>query len=183
MSLLSMAGWGATGFALTPLLEYAWHAWVAHGRRPHESRESHLLHHRTVAEVIDPWVEMRQNVPLVGKTLLAIGLCTAPFLGLTRTLPFAAGLLGGYVFITWSHARMHRRPPQGRFEEWMWRFHFHHHYQNPRVNFGLTSPLLDFLFGTVEQPDEVEVPEGAAPAWLTSDRPGFRMRPAASEPR
>ncbi len=51
--------------------------------------------------------------------------------------------------MNYLHARMHKRGPKNRAEEWMWRFHWHHHAADARVNFGLTNPLLDFVLGTV----------------------------------
>jgi sterol desaturase/sphingolipid hydroxylase (fatty acid hydroxylase superfamily) len=48
----------------------------------------------------------------------------------------------------------------------MWRFHWHHHAVDARVNFGLTNPLLDFVFGTAVVPNEVELHTKLVPAWL-----------------
>lgn len=48
----------------------------------------------------------------------------------------------------------------------MWRFHWHHHAADARVNFGLTNPLLDFALGTAVIPTEVELHPKLMPAWL-----------------
>ncbi len=74
---------------------------------------------------------------------------------------------------------MHRRAPKGRYEEWMWRFHWHHHATDARVNFGLTNPLLDFALGTAVVPKEVELHPNLAPAWLLDaggEVAGIRVR-------
>jgi sterol desaturase/sphingolipid hydroxylase (fatty acid hydroxylase superfamily) len=90
----------------------------------------------------------------------------APFIGLRRAMPFTVGLTAGFVAVNYYHARMHRRAPRNRYERWMWRFHWHHHAADARVNFGLTNPLLDFVLGTAVIPDEVVLHPKLVPAWL-----------------
>src|SRR4051812_18529189 len=106
------------------------------------------------------------------------GLVATPVVGPARAAALAAGLLAGYALTTRYHARMHRRAPRTRYERWMWRFHWHHHAVDARANFGLTSPALDFLFGTATVPDGVEVPERLRPAWLREETAGIRPRGA-----
>lgn len=181
MSLGRALGWVGLGLAATPLLEYGWHAWIAHGKGSGDpSRAAHLEHHRTAHTEGDPWAEMRENAGRVAGTAAIVGAVLAPVLGPSRSFPLAAGLGVGYVAITLAHARMHVRAPRGAAEEWMWRFHFHHHYADARVNFGLTSPVFDYVFGTAVAPDEVVLPEAALPAWWTGETAGFRVRTRAA---
>ncbi|MFO0547431.1 MAG: sterol desaturase family protein [Polyangiaceae bacterium] len=175
MSLRKGLGWGIAGAAVAPFLEYAWHAWVAHGRRADPTRTAHLEHHRTAHSEGDAWQEIRENAARVGKTTLLLAGALTPVLGLAGALPFAGALAASYVAITLSHARMHVRAPRGPAEEWMWRFHFHHHYGNPRANYGLTSPLFDYVFHTAEAPVEVTLPRDALPSWWTGEAHGFRV--------
>lgn len=172
----SIAAWTGLGLSLTPFLEYAWHAWIAHGSRPDATRTQHLEHHRTAHTVRDPWEEMRDNAARIAITLVSTGAVLVPIVGRRRSLSLTLGLAAGYALTTLYHAKMHERPPQGRYEEWMWRFHWHHHAVDARVNFGLTNPLFDFVFGTAVVPDEVTIPDRLVPVWLTHDRPGFRIR-------
>lgn len=166
------------GLGVTPLLEYAWHAWVAHGHRPDVTRDEHLEHHRTAYTVRDPWEEMGANALRVVGSVIAVNALLAPLLGLRRTVPLGVGLALGYAASTLYHAQMHERAPRTRYEDWMWRFHWHHHAADARRNFGLTNPLFDFVFGTAFVPAEVVLPERLAPVWLTADRPGFKIRRA-----
>lgn len=176
MGLLRDVVWAAAGFSATPALDYAWHAWIAHGRGDLPTRADHLEHHRTAHTVGDPWAEMRDNAKGVGGAALGIAAVLSPALGVRPALALASGLAAGYVAITLSHARMHVRAPRTAFEAWMWRFHFHHHYGDAKKNFGLTSPLFDFVFGTVAMPEVVELPEAALPTWWTGEHPGFRVK-------
>lgn len=176
--MLEIFLWFVVGLALLPFFDYGWHAWLGHGPRGAPSRADHLEHHRTAHEYGDPWGEIRQNI--VGVAGLSSALAASlSFLASWRVgVPLASALVFGYVAITLSHARMHQRAPRSAWEHWFWRFHFHHHYGNPRVNFGLTSPLFDLLFGTLEVPPVVELPAAALPAWWRGEgqHPGFSVR-------
>lgn len=166
MGLVKSVTWAAVGFGAAHVLESAWHRFIAHGKRPDATRTGHLEHHRIAAEPVDVPRELRDNALRFGKTLLGVNLVLAPLLGLGRSIPLSLGLTAGFVSVNYYHARMHRRAPRGRYEEWMWRFHWHHHAADARVNFGLTNPLLDFALGTAVVPDEVELHPNLVPAWL-----------------
>jgi sterol desaturase/sphingolipid hydroxylase (fatty acid hydroxylase superfamily) len=164
--VLRAIGWATAGFVAAHVLESAWHRFIAHGKKPDPSRTGHLEHHRLAAERVDVGGELRENVGRIAKTLVVTNVVLAPFIGLTRTLPLTCGLAAGFVAVNYYHARMHRRAPRGSYEEWMWRFHWHHHAADARVNFGLTNPLLDFALGTAVVPDQVELHPKLTPAWL-----------------
>lgn len=160
-------GYGALGLATTPLLDYVWHAGLGHERIvENPTGKEHKEHHRTASTVTPPWEEVRANTGRVGAIALGVGAALGPFVGFTRSIPLATGMVAGYVLITHYHAKMHARPPETAYERWMWRFHWHHHAVDPKVNFGLTSPVFDFVFRTAVVPDEVVIPERMAPAWL-----------------
>lgn len=166
------------GVLSAPLLEYAWHAWVAHGRfggGKVPSRKDHLEHHRTAYAVEPPWQEIRRNIlgVLVIDAAVA-GLC-ALVLGPAPAAGLAVALALAYCLITISHARMHERAPRSGWEAWMWRFHWHHHAVDPRVNHGLTSPLFDFVFRTAVVPATVAVPAWMKPSWLEGEVAGIRV--------
>lgn len=166
------------GLVLTPLLEYGWHAWIAHGRRGGRfvpSRKDHLDHHRTAYTVEPPWDEIRRNLVGVIVVDALVSAIAALVVG-----PSAAGGLGvalavGYCAITISHARMHERAPRTPAEAWMWRFHWHHHAVDPRVNHGLTSPVFDFVFRTAFVPERVVIPAWMKPSWLEGEIAGISI--------
>ena len=177
MNPLRTLGYTAAALAVTPILEYGWHHLIAHGRRADPTRETHLEHHRSAYTVMNPWEEMRENAPVVGGAILAVTAGLGLLLGARRAIAAGAGLAAGYALTTVYHAKMHERGPRTAYERWMWRFHWHHHAADARVNFGLTNPALDFVFGTAVVPDEVEVPARLAPEWLRNEgAPGIRVR-------
>ena len=166
MSAFRSILWAAAGFGAAHVLESAWHRFIAHGDRPDPTRTEHLEHHRRASEPVDVWGETREHGGRIVKVLARANLALGPFVGLRRTVPVTVGLAAGMLAVELYHARMHRRAPRGRYEEWMWRFHWHHHAADARVNFGLTNPLLDFALGTAVAPDEVTLHPRLVPAWL-----------------
>lgn len=167
MGVFRSIRWATTGFVAAHVLESAWHRFIAHGKRPDPTRTGHLEHHRIAAERVDVGAEIRLHAGRSAKALVVGNLVAAPILGLSRTLPFTVGLVAGVVAVNVFHAQMHERAPRNRYERWMWRFHWHHHAADARVNFGLTNPLLDFALGTAVAPPSVELHPNLAPGWLT----------------
>lgn len=154
------------GIGVTPLLEYLWHAQLAHGRRADPTRDTHLKHHRESYTVPPPFEEIWSVRGRLVLVLGIVGAITFFLFGKGPAIGLPLGLFVGLVLVFVLHARMHVRAPRTRSEEWMWRFHWHHHAADARVNHGLTNPLFDFAFGTAFVPDEVVVPARLAPAWL-----------------
>lgn len=166
MLTLQAAACITSGFVGAYLLEPVWHRWLAHGRRDDPSRRGHLEHHRRASELVDVWGELREHGVRVAVVLVALGGGLALAMGAARGVGLTAGLAAGFLAVNFSHARMHARAPRGRFEEWMWRFHWYHHAVDARVNFGLTHPLLDFALKTAVVPPAVELHPRLAPRWL-----------------
>jgi sterol desaturase/sphingolipid hydroxylase (fatty acid hydroxylase superfamily) len=166
MAMFGVLAGGLSGLLAVPLLEYLWHARVAHGHRPDPSRDTHLEHHREAYGVPPPWGEIRAALPRVSLALAGIGAIIALVVDIGPAIGVMAGLFGGFVLVELGHAQIHVRAPRTRWERWMWRFHWHHHAADARKNFGLTNPIFDYVFGTAVAPDKVVVPERIAPPWL-----------------
>lgn len=181
--LAGVAAAATAGFALAHVVESAWHRFVAHGKQPDPTRTGHLEHHRLAAQGVDVAGELREHGGRGVLPAVAAGAVLAPVVGVGPAVALSAGLVVGVVVVNHTHARMHRRAPRGPWERWMWRFHWHHHAVDARVNFGLTNPLLDFVLGTAVVPDRVEVPSKLAPAWLRAadgEVAGIRVQPESA---
>lgn len=153
-------------FAWT-LAEYLLHRFVMHelGGRGLPSRE-HLLHHA------DP--EHNQGRPILSWVGIAlIGLVVFVPLGSLlggATVGWAAlgGWLLGYGTYRRIHNRSHSHAPRGGYGRWVRVHHFHHHHGHPMANHGVTSPLWDRVFGTLEVPGVIRVPRRHAMPWLVA---------------
>jgi hypothetical protein len=156
---LGLAGW----FAWT-LGEYVLHRFGMHALRGRgiASRE-HLRHHATRDSVLESWPLAWTGVLLTGT---ALGVALHPAVG--------AGWVAGYGFYDLQHYRAHRRAPRTRYQRWLRRHHFHHHFGHPLANHGVTWPLWDLAFGTYERPGRVRVPRRMAMVWLVDADGGLR---------
>jgi len=93
----------------------------------------------------------------------------------------AAGWVLGYGFYEFQHAQAHLRAPRNRYERWLRKHHFHHHFGHPMANHGVTIPFWDIVFRTREAPDVVPVPRrlAAGLGWLLDDDGELRAEFAA----
>jgi sterol desaturase/sphingolipid hydroxylase (fatty acid hydroxylase superfamily) len=71
--------------------------------------------------------------------------------GPVDTLPAFAGLVTGYLFYDMTHYAVHHVRPRTRIGRYLKKHHFRHHYMDPRKNFGVSSPLWDVVWGTMNR--------------------------------
>lgn len=160
--LLGALGWSAS--------EYALHRGLGHrkGARNPFSVE-HLKHHATLTWFAPTWkkalaagVVLGVTAPPLGWAFGAAGLCGA------------ASFVATYVAYEVLHRRLHTHPGSTRYGRWARRHHLHHHYSRPRLNHGVTSPLWDLVFRTLDVPATVQVPPGNALPWMLDGQGNLR---------
>lgn len=61
---------------------------------------------------------------------------------------FLPGILIGYSSYLFVHYAVHAYPPPKNFLRILWINHSIHHYKDPEVAFGVSSPLWDYIFRT-----------------------------------
>ena len=145
------------------LLEYALHRWAGHlpKGRIEVSRE-HLAHHAD-ARYFTPWVKKSLlAVPAVCLAVLAGWQLAGAALGALYGVGFAGAWLG-YELL---HRRIHTHAPLNAWGAWARRHHLQHHYGNPNLNHGVTSPLWDHIFGTMQPSVKVRIPVRKAEGWM-----------------
>lgn len=158
------------GMATWSLAEYLLHRFLGHDKRtwPNPFATEHTRHHS----------QGDYFAPSYKKGLAALA-------ALTVVVPVAIGLAGAtlgalyggsfvamYLTYEWLHRRAHTHAGIGRYGRFLRRHHFYHHFGNPKSNHGVTSPLWDWLFGTLESADRVRVPEKLAMVWLVDSATG-----------
>ena len=158
-----LGGW----FAWT-LGEYLMHRFAMHELKGRglPSKE-HLRHHADRDSILEKWPIAWTGIVVVGFVAFVVigGLVAGRSVGIAMF----AGWVFGYGFYDLHHWRAHRRPIANRYERWLRRHHFHHHFGHPMANHGVTIPLWDHVFGTYEAPGTVRVPRRMAMVWLTDD--------------
>ncbi|MGO9480777.1 MAG: sterol desaturase family protein [Candidatus Kryptoniota bacterium] len=83
-------------------------------------------------------------------------------LGARYLPPFFAGFILGYLAYDLTHYAVHHFSLHGRVGLYLKQQHMRHHYMDPDNNYGVSSPLWDFVFGTfVKKPqhDTVTITE------------------------
>ena len=150
---LALAGWyehaGGLGAALAALLlglfafsfiEYFFHRWLFHTRLPLFS-EGHQKHHHNPLGY--------DSLPFFLPALVIFGLAGLGSLVMPLGLAlWVAGVIDlGYIIYGLSHFTIHRKRFRNPWlRRWAASHHIHHHH--PESNFGVTTPLWDFLLGT-----------------------------------
>lgn len=174
IELVLSAFGGAVTFSL---VEYVHHRIGGHTARLGERlKEAHQAHHRDPREGgVALRTKYRQRLPLV----VGGGAVVAATSWLVFDGPIAmavlAGCMLGYLYSEGYHHRMHHRAPRTRVGAWLRRYHYVHHFVNPKVNYGFTSPVWDVVFGTFQAADSVTLPHDRVPADLDPGM-GFVLR-------
>lgn len=76
---------------------------------------------------------------------------------------FLAGFLVGYALYLVVHYSTHAFTPPNNFLKTLWVHHAIHHYQDQNVAFGVSSPLWDYIFGTLPKLEKRKVVVESAP--------------------
>lgn len=121
-------------------IEYAFHRWLFHGQVPLFER-GHTLHHERPLGYDSLPFFFAPAICLLGAGVLMLVLPPG-----AATL-FMGAIALGYALYGFSHYIIHRH----RFRSTLWRkwaaVHNVHHF-HPDKNYGVTTPLWDFILGT-----------------------------------
>lgn len=140
------------GMFVWTLTEYLLHRFVFHYQPDSEwGKKLHFLMHGVHHDY--PNDSLRLVMPPVISLPLAI-LFYALFvalLGEASTWSFFAGFIVGYLFYDMLHYATHHFAMKGNIGLWLKHHHMRHHYQTDDRNYGVSSPLWDFVFGTFNE--------------------------------
>ena len=145
--------------------EYAMHNWAGHlGKGKNDFSREHLKHHALVDYFAPNWKKMAHaTLVLTITTPMAIWA-----VGTLSGTVLSASFVTTYLGYEWLHARAHTHAPLNAYGAWVRKHHFSHHFNNPKHNHGVTSPLWDMVFGTLAPVKAVRVPRkhAAKLKWL-----------------
>src|SRR5262245_19729125 len=131
----------ATGFAAWPLLEYAIHGLLSHRFRTFAS-PLHWEHHRDPRRVFT-------SVLAWGPSALLLFGIAALLIGPAAAGAFCGGVLAGFLRYEHVHWRIHFRAPRNERQRIQRAHHLAHHFCDPNAYFGVTTRVLDRLFGSL----------------------------------
>jgi sterol desaturase/sphingolipid hydroxylase (fatty acid hydroxylase superfamily) len=158
------------GIASWSLLEYLLHRFLGHDARtlPNFFSVEHTRHHGVGDYFAPSWKKAIAALATFGAVAPLASLAAGRELGLAFALSFVA-MYGVYEVV---HRRAHTHVGIGAYGRWLRRHHFHHHFENPRANHGVTSPVWDLVFGTFEPARRVRVPAKLRMRWLCDPATG-----------
>ena len=138
------------GFVCWSFIEYVLHRFIFHydSRSPLGRKFLYLVH-----------ISHHDNPESKKKTLATLFL-TGPISGAYWLLAWSVtgswiwasylflGMATGYFCYDWLHFQCHHGKSRLRVLRYLRKYHLLHHYKTPELRFGVTSPLVDLLFGT-----------------------------------
>jgi sterol desaturase/sphingolipid hydroxylase (fatty acid hydroxylase superfamily) len=137
------------GFISFTLVEYLVHRYVYHIDTHSEWRrrfqyKAHGVHHEFPKDK-----DRLAMPPLLSITVATILLLLFRLVMGDFAFAFLPGFLAGYAFYLSVHYVVHIYQPPKNFLRALWVNHSVHHYKDGDVVFGVSSPLWDYVFGTM----------------------------------
>lgn len=137
------------GLLFWTLFEYLAHRYIFHMDTTTRVREKiqytfHGVHHEYPRD--------RDRVVMPPFPSFLIGAAIIIVIRLIFGMPgfaIAAGFLTGYAFYALIHYSIHTRIPPKNFTGKLWMHHSYHHYKNDKKAYGVSTPLWDYVFGTM----------------------------------
>ena len=150
LTALSITVLAFLGFFVWSFAEYCLHRFVFH----FESKSAfgkrliymfHGVHHDSPDDLT------RLVMPPAGSFIIGLGLFSLfrLFLGPVWVLPFFSAFIVGYLCYDYIHFLTHRYTPRNRIGKFIKQYHMNHHFLTPEAKWGVSSPLWDYVFGTV----------------------------------
>jgi sterol desaturase/sphingolipid hydroxylase (fatty acid hydroxylase superfamily) len=141
-----------SGFFSWGLTEYILHRFIFHfeshrilGRK--FVYAAHQSHHENPKATDTLFASLQISVPIAA----AYYIFARAVLGSWSAASYLfIGLIAGYFCYEWLHFQAHHRKPRLRLFRYLKKYHLLHHYRTPGSRFGVTSPVLDLVFGTFQ---------------------------------
>jgi sterol desaturase/sphingolipid hydroxylase (fatty acid hydroxylase superfamily) len=144
------------GVVVWTFAEYTLHRFLFHhhATSPRAQRVFFLFHGVHHAQ---PQCKTRLVMPpivSIPMALLFYGLFSLIVGGLVGAVawvePLFAGFVGGYLLYDMTHYATHHLPMRTGYFKFVKRYHMRHHFRTPDQRFGVSSPVWDYVFGTVQ---------------------------------
>ena len=146
-SIVLLLGCGLVSWGL---IEYGLHRFIFHydAQSEHSRRfvyAMHLSHHDDPRAADKLFASLWMSVPIA----LCYCLLAWVVVGSWQAVAYLfTGLVVGYFSYEWLHYQAHHGAPRLRLFRYLRKYHLLHHHQTPDQRFGVTSPIVDYLFGT-----------------------------------
>ena len=153
----TISAWATAGLFFAGLITFTWveylaHRYVFHMATYTKFREKfqytvHGVHHEFPKDK-----DRLAMPPLLSITISTILLLLFRLVMGDYVFAFLPGFLTGYAAYLSVHYMVHAYQPPKNFLKYLWINHGTHHYKNGEMVFGVSSPLWDYIYGTMHKP-------------------------------
>ncbi|MCK6207815.1 sterol desaturase family protein [Bacillus infantis] len=159
------AGWQLLAFTAGGMLtfmfsEYLTHRFLFHLNPPKNAlfltflKRIHYDHHKYPNDLKLLFLPVWYSLPNLSVLALIFFFITG---SLPDTVSFSLGLVLMLLIYEWKHYVAHRPiKPKSKFGIWLKKTHILHHFKNENYWYGVSTPFVDALFGTLKDEKEVE---------------------------
>jgi len=155
---LTIAGGVVVGMLLWSLTEYLLHRFVFHrigaslaGRRLYFVL--HGVHHDFPTDRSRLVMPLGVSIPIGVVVDLFLRLVLTPTIGAAYVDPVFVGFGVGYLAYDGIHYATHHFRMTSPIGRWLKRYHMVHHHTGENARWGVSSPLWDWVFGTLKPSD------------------------------
>ncbi len=137
------------GWLVFTWVEYNVHRYVFHMRTYSAARSKlqymmHGVHHEFPRDK-----DRLAMPPLLSITIVTVLLLVFRLILGDYAFAFLPGFVVGYAAYLSVHYIVHAFQPPKNFFKWLWINHSIHHYKDDELVFGVSSPLWDYIYGTM----------------------------------
>ena len=149
ISVLEAIGFFLLGWLIFSLIEYCAHRFVFHmdTDTPTKARIQYTFHGNHHEYPKDK--ERLAMPPIVSLFIASFFFFVFKLIFGQFVFGVVAGLLFGYAMYLFVHYAVHAYAPPKNFLKQLWIHHSIHHYKDPNVAYGVSSPLWDYILGTM----------------------------------
>lgn len=130
------------GLLTWTLIEYLLHRMAFHGFAPH------IEHHADPTDPVYIVAPLRLSLSASAGMLAVFSLACRSW---TAGASILSGVIAGYLAYEAIHLRIHSTAAGGPLLRVLRKHHFYHHFASDRVCYGVTSPVWDWVFGSVPE--------------------------------
>jgi 4-hydroxysphinganine ceramide fatty acyl 2-hydroxylase len=169
-SIAAIVGAIVLGVMTWSFLEYCIHRWLGHDKRllNNPFGVEHTAHH-SQGDYFAPASKKASVAAVFFAVFLPVAVWVA---GWVLGTVYVSSAVGFYIYYEVLHRMDHVTEGIGPYGRWARAHHFYHHFHDPRVNHGVTSPIWDVVFRTYVKPGTVRVPEKLQMQWLCDPETG-----------
>jgi len=149
ISVLEAVGFFLLGWLIFSLIEYCAHRFVFHmdTDTPVKARIQYTFHGNHHEYPKDK--ERLAMPPIVSLFIASFFFFVFKLIFGQFVFGVVAGLLFGYAMYLFVHYAVHAYAPPKNFLKQLWIHHSIHHYKDPNVAYGVSSPLWEYILGTM----------------------------------